>query len=72
MLVSLVMLSSVVATHPVLRSDRVWSLRRDCPVGHQLGGPLQLLVNLPVGGLVVLVHNGLLLLLVARGANLRS
>ena len=70
MLVSLAMLSSVVITHPVLRSDRVRSLGRDGPVGHQLGGPLQLLVNLPVGGLVVLLHYGLLGLLVARRAHL--
>ena len=60
----------VVSTHPVLRSDRVRSLGRDGPVGHQLGGPLQLLVNLPVGGLVVLLHYGLLWRLVARRAHL--
>ena len=64
------MVSLVVPTHPVLRSDWVGSLWRDCSVCHQLSSSLQLLVNLPVGGLVVLLHYGLLLLVVARGTNL--
>ena len=62
------MVSLVVPTHPVLRSDRVGSLWRDCPVGHQLSSSLQLLVNLPVGVLVVLLHYTLLV--VARGTHL--
>ena len=70
MMVSMAMVSLVVPTDPVLRSDRVWSLGRDCSVGHQLSSSLQLLVNLPVGGLVVLLHYGLLLLVVARGTDL--
>ena len=69
-MVSMAMVSLVVPTDPVLRSDRVGSLWRDCSVGHQLSRSLQLLVNLPVGCLVVLLHYGLLLLVVARGTGL--
>ena len=66
----LLLVPKVPDTDPVLGPERVGSLWRDGPVGHKLRGSLQLLVNIPVGGLVVLLHYGVLVLVIAGGTHL--